>query len=745
MHTHSFFSKENLMRKALPYLFTTALMAAIANLYLKTYFNIYTLIAIILTALVYAMCDFMTRHKLLAVPVYLLAGFGTGFAIISLFIASPSRMLFFEWFMTGGETVDTIPQYMLILIIGFGFFISSVTYYFSHVIYRVAIFTLLSLIPCAIYVKAAQTVPLALAAVIAALNIFLFIADVRRKASAEYSFKGSFGTTAYVDFAAAAVLIAVLLPKPSVAPYYEKFEEFSNRFAFWGKASGISGEYMEHSGNADAYQEIENKLIYNVYTDTPQYFKIQVFDVYDSENRWWISSEQPGNGVKDWQDAALHQNFSNLLTAYTESGSEILSKQKTAVYTEEDVLKTARVQSVDYPSQFIIAPLRTIGTELLNRPNEAVLRSRAYEFFPSATSLRANDIFTLGYYDQNFTADSGWLTSGMCDLTYDEFTAALTSSLSWYVYDSGREYESDSGFKSLRAFAEEASRAEKFSAENYAPVSDEIQQLSDQLTAGLVYDYQKADALARYLRSGSFTYDLAYRAPEESDTPEYFLFNSRRGTCSDFSTSFCLLARGAGLTVRYVEGFTADPSELYPGVYEIYTEDAHAYPEVYIPGAGWVIYDPTPAASESAGSGGSGETEEETDYLAVFITCLGIFISVAAVVVLIAFLPLLERKFFSLKLKRIPPEKGIVLVYGRLSASVERLCGIETAVMTSSQLGRFILDYTGVSADDIILPFERSFYGELPCTYEETFAADLLLTELTSTVKSINKEKRKAK
>ena len=748
MQNTAFFSIDNLKRKALPFLFTTAVMAAIINLYTENIINIYTVSSMLLTFGVYAMCDFMIKHKKLSVPIYLLAMMLTGYVLSVLFSSIPSRFEIFEWFMTGGETIDTIPQYMFIVVIGFGFFISSVSYYFSHVIYRLAIFTLLSLIPCAIYVKAAMAVPIALVSAAAVISLFIFIADRRSTHMKKYTVKGAYGFTSYTDFAIAAVLIAVLIPKPSVTPYYEKFEAFSNRFAFWGQNNGNSGEYMMHSGNADDYQELESKLIYNVYTDTPQYFKIQVFDKYDPDNRWWTPSGKLGNGLKNWEHNAEQQNLSALYQAYSLTRSDILNRQKSdiSIPDKTDEVKKALVQAVDYPSQFIISPVRTAGVIVADRPDETILRSDGYEIFPSATSIRSNGSFTLSYYDENFAETSGWLTSGLCDITADEFSSALTEMLEYFVYESDFDYKTDPLYTTVRAYAAEAAQAANFSSDEYAPVSDTIQSISDEITAGLVYDHEKAAAIESYFNDNGFIYDIAYRAPKELDTPEYFITESKRGSCSDFATAFSLLARAAGLTVRYTEGFVCRQSELSPEIYDIYTEDAHAYAEVYIPGAGWLVYDAS-AVDLNAGTGNFGNSDgaAETDSLSMFIICLAVFISLLTVVVLILLMPVIERKAFSLRLKMIPPEKAIILIYGRLCTAVNRLCEKETDLMTSAQLGEYILSYTGISADDIILPFEKVCYGNLSAEKAEIEIADMLHKEITSSIKKVNKEKRKHK
>jgi hypothetical protein len=55
------------------------------------------------------------------------------------------------------------------------------------------------------------------------------------------------------------------------------------------------------------------------------------------------------------------------------------------------------------------------------------------------------------------------------------------------------------------------------------------------------------------------------------------------------------MARSIGLPARVAVGFTggeADPTD--PGLFHVRGEHAHAWPEVYLAGAGWVSFEPTP-------------------------------------------------------------------------------------------------------------------------------------------------------
>ena len=114
-----------------------------------------------------------------------------------------------------------------------------------------------------------------------------------------------------------------------------------------------------------------------------------------------------------------------------------------------------------------------------------------------------------------------------------------------------------------------------------------------ELAAGLVAgapDRQHAvDAVVDYVR-GHVQYDLDAPVPKPGqDTVDHTLFESQRGFCEHFATAAAVLLRTQGIPARLVGGYALDPSA--GGV--LRGKDAHAWIEVYYPGAGWVAYDPT--------------------------------------------------------------------------------------------------------------------------------------------------------
>jgi len=66
----------------------------------------------------------------------------------------------------------------------------------------------------------------------------------------------------------------------------------------------------------------------------------------------------------------------------------------------------------------------------------------------------------------------------------------------------------------------------------------------------------------------------------------------KTGACRDFALTFIEAARYLGFGARFVSGYLYDPA-LDKGDATQATAATHAWAEVYLPGAGWIEYDPT--------------------------------------------------------------------------------------------------------------------------------------------------------
>lgn len=99
-----------------------------------------------------------------------------------------------------------------------------------------------------------------------------------------------------------------------------------------------------------------------------------------------------------------------------------------------------------------------------------------------------------------------------------------------------------------------------------------------------------------FFRTEEFYYTLNPPLLERNPADQ-FLFETRRGFCEHFATSFTLLMRIAGIPARVIGGYQG--GEVNPlGDYLIVRQsDAHAWSEVWLQGRGWQRIDPTVAVA----------------------------------------------------------------------------------------------------------------------------------------------------
>ncbi len=124
--------------------------------------------------------------------------------------------------------------------------------------------------------------------------------------------------------------------------------------------------------------------------------------------------------------------------------------------------------------------------------------------------------------------------------------------------------------------------------------------------------YEKARLLQDHFHTGKFRYDLNARPGHDTRALENFLLRTKAGYCEQYAGTYAVLARIVGLPSRIAVGFT--PGNLVNGVYRVTDENAHAWPEVYLEGFGWVAFEPTPGrgAPNATAYTGRPEAQEQT-------------------------------------------------------------------------------------------------------------------------------------
>jgi hypothetical protein len=128
-----------------------------------------------------------------------------------------------------------------------------------------------------------------------------------------------------------------------------------------------------------------------------------------------------------------------------------------------------------------------------------------------------------------------------------------------------------------------------------------VSRLLNEMIKGADTEFEQVKAIQDYLRDSDngFSYDTrAVPAPAGADPLQHFL-DQRQGFCEQYASAMAALVRGLGLPARVAVGFTPGRRDD-DGTYRVTTNEAHAWPEVWFGGAGWVRFEPTPRSDSTS-------------------------------------------------------------------------------------------------------------------------------------------------
>ncbi len=722
-----------------PFLYCFAIMFMVVSLYSSgDFIELYSVVSAIYILICFFLFGFVGKHKFVGAVAYIFAGIFI-FFISGILIFSDKIIVFAEWIFSGGEVGESTLPFMFAIILTFGYFFSSVIYYYFHVNYKISVMTIIGIIPFLIYVKAVENIPFYMAVIMVTLLVTNYIINSRKR-----SIKGSLQigkrttVVSYVDFIVAVILFAIILPKPSVAPFYEDYIRFTEHFSVFRSADEFVGDYSDISDNSDNMLAGESRNLYFTNISTDENLKVQSFAEYDSDSGYFVDSSNDVYGYKNWENFAVNLNYSDLIDAYVTAEADILSgiPSDSTVFSAEDSLNSAMVYAVDFPTRYISAPFRTTSVEFMavNEKNSGTplmikrnlydgdynfvksnpnvcYRTSSGEFFSDSNYLPNSFSYRIYYYSSNFFRENNLFDSGICDVSYEDFGEVLNSLVEFYSYD-----EDSIEYKTVSTFFVEHKNSQKYSADKFSAPSSQVKNLAREITAGAVYDYEKALAIEEFLSDGNkFRFDLGY----ENSSCEEFLFDSFRGKSSDFTSAFVELCRASGLKVRYNEGFSVGDRKENSDYSEITTELSYAYPEVYISGASWQIFEPTVGGGAAALSTENENSDEDFQFATFLAVVISAFIVVVLAVLLLLFYPILDEVFFRVKLRFTSHNDALILIYRRFIYKLSLRYSHDFLCYTPKQLDVFYSEKTAEHIFPITDLIEKNSYALEKISAEE--------------------------
>jgi transglutaminase-like putative cysteine protease len=133
--------------------------------------------------------------------------------------------------------------------------------------------------------------------------------------------------------------------------------------------------------------------------------------------------------------------------------------------------------------------------------------------------------------------------------------------------------------------------------DNYLQVAESItertRQLAHVITEGSDNPFDKAAVITQWLRTNIDYERVTQPPPQDVEQIDWFLFDYQVGFCNWYASAEVILLRTLGIPARMAVGYARGNFHTIEGYYEVSAADAHAWPEVFFPGYGWVEFEPT--------------------------------------------------------------------------------------------------------------------------------------------------------
>jgi len=225
-------------------------------------------------------------------------------------------------------------------------------------------------------------------------------------------------------------------------------------------------------------------------------------------------------------------------------------------------------------------PLEFGPHRLMLRPRESRnLRLIAHDLVvaPAAIVTWAHDVSGNSVATATFKEKSDTLViESFAELTLDVDqwpVFEIAASAAYYPFLLSEDDMTDLGALRLQGYLDSSGRVREWAQSFVAGSSTGTLALLKDISAGV---------------AAQVTYEV--REDEGTQSPEETL-NRSQGSCRDFAVLFVDAVRSLGFGARIVSGYLYDPDQDALG-----SEGAgstHAWAEVYVPGAGWITFDPT--------------------------------------------------------------------------------------------------------------------------------------------------------
>ena len=629
-----------------------------------------------------------------------------------------TRYSFIEWFYLDISSVGEVMPYVLLLFFALGFFIVSIIYYFTIIRFRALGLLLVSIFPFSIYGKRSEY--LSVFSITLMLTVFLALLVHSRQVSDDKreDNKGSLiinkayiGTMLlFVTFVGA---LTMFVPKPEIQSQLEQNKDLFNFQVI--KIEKTNYDNLNNTSSPRFGADATGQEIFRLWSQKPQdvfYLRRQSFDYF--ENNQWV--DKKAFNVDNYAPDLTDEEYKYMSDPeYVRNLTfNLLSKDEFKEYADKAGFDPENAQSKTVKN-IITETSDTFGPSYipapLNTSNDQI------NFIDDGRSTNYNQILPT-YRGDIVSKGERHLLNVEINYTVENkalYETASQSQINWYDYYEFLSEASEKGYisENLRS----GIMAQKVMYTYVDGCTEELKNLAHEITDKYDSDYAKAKALVDYFENNGYIYDLEYEPEDESI--DYFLFTSKRGSCTSYATAMTLMARSVGLSAKYVEGFAVNEidkeTESYEGQnYIVRDSCAHAFVEVLIPGFGWMTFDPTVSGYldniRKADKGLNINGNAITSFLTYF-SQIALFLGAVFVVVIFVLLDRIIEVVFRIRFKFASGRKKILLLYKRCLKLLEISSRTRLKGKTPDELAEFAFAERGADIKQITDIFSETVFG----------------------------------
>lgn len=694
------------------------------------------IISVVAISLLYTLLLKFKTKKFLFVLMYFLSFLLIGFG----FKMSIGGTGFYTWVLTGYDYNSMFIPYILLLFFACVLFFGVSSFYFTQFYFRGYIMIFMLMIPVALYYKMIENVPVIYIVAVVISLIFLYGVERQKINLSKKTITVNMAAKKFLAVIMCVIaFVAVITPKSDVAKYREVFDEIIAMNPFSNRNINDISQVSDKSA-ASSYPYLnQTRLVYTVSAYEPLYLKRSSFLKYEGDcftNKsvgtdisWQVEAEN--NNMRTYYEnmSYLYEMYPEIFEKYNVSGEDIPN------VTEERM--NAIVTPKKFNANYFLGTVRTYNVEKKYVYEEYLIGRNDYGCIKYKNGYNVGfETYTIEYY-RDLARSTEEILSFASKFKMSDY---LT-----FVHDLKDVCKDTEISEWLNGIAEEIEFNMAYNATN-SLYAKGIKELALEITKDCETEYEKAVAIESYFTNNGYVYNIA--AEPEDDSIEYFLFESKEGGCREFATAMTLMAQSIGLCARYTEGFLMD-NTYSDGTYYITAGNSHAYVEIYIPGYGFTVFEPTIAAEGNQAEGiVSGTISRITNIIEVtadkvIYLVIVIVILVLTVVLFNAFLLDGIKNAYMVRRcikSKTPTEKTysyIMKIFGEYTS-------IPIRSMTPREVEEFARNRFDVDISQISRTVERKVYGEA----EEEISVLLIkkLPEIKDKVKiKVKEEKKKTK